>query len=172
MNHYITKPFSISELSGVLKSFIGHSATKPVTTGVEKGDKPKSASPSARTIRVEDKATILNLSAIENILEVERQTQKPILATVFDGFNSQMDEKLDELQASFANSDSDNLYKTAHAIKSMSANIGARRVQKISGDIEAASREGSIENLDSSIGELKLAYAQFVETFEAEYQIS
>ena len=172
MNHYLTKPFSISELSGVLKSFIGHSATKPVTTGVEKGDKPKNASPSARTIRVEDKATILNLSAIENILEVERQTQKPILATVFDGFNSQMDEKLDELQASFANSDSDNLYKTAHAIKSMSANIGARRVQKISGDIEAASREGSIENLDSSIGELKLAYAQFVETFEAEYQIS
>ena len=168
MNHYLTKPFSMAELSNVLQSYIGHSEVLPPSS------RPKAAVP--EDIKAEDGKTgdsskdeVINFSAVENILEVERQTGKSILNTVFLGFTDQMNEKLRELQEDLSESDSERVYKTAHAIKSMSANIGAKRVQQLSADIEAASRLGSLNGLEAKVDEINLAYTQFAKFFRLEY---
>jgi signal transduction histidine kinase/ligand-binding sensor domain-containing protein/CheY-like chemotaxis protein len=168
MDHYITKPFSISELKMVLQSFIGF-----------KGDVPLKKAPGVKANSVlpdyvpdssekDIKEDILNLPAIENIREVERQTKKPLLNTVFNGFTSQMESKLAEIQGLFDISDTEELYKTAHAIKSMSANIGAKKVQKISAEIESVARSGSMQDLETKITALQAAYEQFLEIFQPE----
>jgi len=168
MDHYITKPFSISELKMVLQSFIGY--TGIVSSKKTPKDTPNitlsasSLSPT-ETEKIED---ILNLSALENIREVERQTNNPLLATVFSGFIDQMNEKLEKLQDSLSAENSDSLYKTAHAIKSMSANIGAKKVQDISAEIESIARSGSVLDIETRISELHAAYDQFINVFQSE----
>ena len=57
-----------------------------------------------------------------------------------------MHTKTEELRKHIKDSDHGNTYKTAHAIKSMSANVGALKVQSISSKIEyEGKQEGNFE---------------------------
>ena len=169
MDHYLTKPFSISEITRVLQSFIGHSGRMSPVNGKEENRKPNATPPHFESKMVVDRENVLNFSAIGNILEVERQTQKPILASIFDGFTLQMDEKLEELQSNVVESGPECLYQTAHAIKSMSANIGAKKVQQISAEIEVIARSGSHTQLKGRVDELNGAYKEFLVVFKLEH---
>ena len=80
-----------------------------------------------------------------------------------------MHEKLAEITINFRDRDSEKIYRTAHAIKSMSANIGAEKVREISADIEAKGRSGNIANVDTSFEMLNSAYSEFVEEFETRF---
>jgi HPt (histidine-containing phosphotransfer) domain-containing protein len=109
------------------------------------------------------------MRAINNIREVEEQTGKPLLPSILSGFTKQMDEKIHDISKSLESGDVDELYRTAHAIKSMSANIGAENVRSISASIEAKGRSGDISDGSNSISLLKIAYKEFVERFEEEF---
>jgi signal transduction histidine kinase/ligand-binding sensor domain-containing protein/CheY-like chemotaxis protein/HPt (histidine-containing phosphotransfer) domain-containing protein len=172
MDHYLTKPFSISELTKVLQSFLSHpglTGRKQSPTNINAGESPEKKN---RSHNSQSKAEILNFSALENILEVERQTNKPLLKTVFEGFASQMEEKLQEIEIDFEEKNIEQLSKTAHAIKSMSANIGAKKVRALSAEIELLSKAGSHENVAEIIDELHSAYEEFAIVFNQEYAAS
>ncbi|MEH6593447.1 MAG: Hpt domain-containing protein, partial [Halioglobus sp.] len=168
MDHYLTKPFSISEITDVLESYIGRSKSS-IRGEILKGEVSIDTKSTGTSNKIEKMEDILNISAIQNILEVERQTQKPILSSVFDGFTSQMTDKLAELNSHLDLSDTEDLYKTAHAIKSMSANMGAKEVQGIAGDIERTARSGVLEGIDIRAAELGEAYIRFLAVFKQEY---
>lgn len=172
MDHYITKPFSIPDLDKVLSSFIG--LNKDVLAKTEPNQQQVNDLATIKT-KTEDRQIsnfdeIIDVAALNNILEVERLTEKPILKTIFNGFTEQMQEKLNDLEQRIANTDSEGLYKTAHAIKSMSANIGAKEVRRISSEMETIARSGSIEGISSCLIELKNAYAVFLKTFTAKFR--
>lgn len=174
MDHYITKPFSIPDLETVLSSFLGldrkgFSENRLVlpSTGKTEIVETNLGRDGAKNLD-----EIFEASALENILEIERQTNKPILKTVFEGFIAQMQEKMADLESHIENSNSGELYKTAHAIKSMSANIGAKEVRRISAEIESTARNGSIDGISESSIELSKAYEVFLETFESEFSDS
>lgn len=175
MNHYITKPFSLAELREVLHSYDGHrETTSPETANIlrrqDRPQNPPSQAQKKKTETIDATDNILNLVAIDNIREVERQTQKPILRTVFDGFREQMEAKLEEIREDLHTEDSEVLYKTAHAIKSMSANIGAKKVQKVSAEIEAIARSGSTSQVEPILDDLDLAYSEFLIAFTLELE--
>lgn len=170
MDHYITKPFSIPDLEVVLSSFIGLQNDM-----ISRNDLDESYEDAAELIQIETTKSpigmeeILDIGALDNILEVEKQTGKPILKSIFDGFKSQMDEKLPELQSNIDAADTENLYKNAHAVKSMSANIGATEVRRISSEVELTAREGSLEGAVKNLADLTSAYNVFVDQFEIEF---
>jgi CheY-like chemotaxis protein len=170
MNHYITKPFSISELKEVLYSYVGHKGTvAPDTSNSLTGENSKQYQKRPVEQKTADRTdNVLDFIAINNIREVERQTQKPILKTIFEGFIAQMDEKLEEIRENFKTADSETLYQTAHAIKSMSANVGAKKVKQLSGEIESIARSGSITQVDAILDDLDSAYAEFLTAFTLE----
>jgi signal transduction histidine kinase/DNA-binding response OmpR family regulator len=159
MNRYLTKPFSIPELTEVLRDFLG----ADIGTAAPPGRPPAVAEQSHQL-------EIINRQAVENILEVERQTGRSILPTIFEGFTSQMEEKLEELDGDLISADPQALYKTAHAIKSMSANMGAEQVKIHSSNIETLGKSGTIDGVDSMIPQLKSSYLEFVKLFEIELQ--
>lgn len=74
-----------------------------------------------------------------------------------------------EISENFCEGDSEQLYRTAHAIKSMSANIGAERVRAISAKIEEAGKLGEILDDKSSVASLDKAFHEFVQEFESKY---
>ena len=164
MNRYLTKPFSISELTEVLKAYLGDKVES-----VARGVSDPNITPEPRT-KTPAHLEIINRTAVENIREVEKQTGRSILPTIFDGFNSQMSEKLEEIESDLKSGDPQALYRTAHAIKSMSANIGAEQVRQLSSSIEITGRAGSTEGISNEILLLGQAYEEFVKSFEAELQ--
>ena len=162
MNRYLTKPFSIPELTEVLRAFLG----------AEIGRSAPLNSPPVSTEEEEEphQLEIINRQAVDNILEVERQTGRSILPTIFEGFTSQMDEKLEELDGDLVSADPQALYKTAHAIKSMSANMGAEQVRIHSSNIEVLGKSGSVDGAEDMTTQLKSSYLEFVKLFIIELQ--
>ena len=164
MNDYLSKPFSLSELGVCL----GQLSKEPQIQGDQWHQGSLAIITSdAGTMHAENVGTeIFNMRAIDNIREVEKQTGKPLLPTILTGFKDQMENKLREISCNLSEGDTENLFRTAHAIKSMSANIGAEKVRSISALIESKGREGDTSNSSEAIQMLKFAYAEFVEEFD------
>ena len=137
---------------------------------VEKGtDGNRAIYPKSDTQASEASDNVFNIPAIENIREVEKQTGKPLLPSIFEGFVNQMTDKLEDIQSQIEAADAENLYRTAHAIKSMSANIGAKKVCSISAIMESAGRDRDLKNMAQLYSELDDSYKEFVGVFTVKF---
>lgn len=168
MDGYLTKPFSMSELSESIKTFDNrindrkHHLIQPKT-----GNLPSKSNQLG--VEQEINSDIFNIRAINNIREIEEQTGRALLPSILEGFTVQMNQKLREISDNLKEGNSEKLYKTAHAIKSMSANIGAEKVRSISAEVEICGRAGKIVNVPESILELSAAYEEFVQEFRTSF---
>ncbi|MEP4149492.1 MAG: two-component regulator propeller domain-containing protein [Halioglobus sp.] len=137
MNRYVTKPFGLADLETAISEY------RPHIENPELGQKESKAFETTETSdsQIYGKK-IIDDSAIRNIREVENQTGNSLLPRIFDGYIQQIEPKLAQLASEVADTESSTAYKTAHAIKSMSANIGAERVKSIAAEIEKADRGG------------------------------
>ena len=159
MDKYLTKPFKIEDIRAVLETYwtVEFSAGNPkVRPDLSAPDMP------IATEALAPDSEIVNIKSIENIIAVERQTGNPILPRLLIGFEKQMAEKIIELIESQSSGNSKSASTAAHAIKSMSANLGAEKVRLISVDIETCSKLGDLENLDSKIAKIEAAYREFL----------
>jgi CheY-like chemotaxis protein len=164
MNGYLTKPFSISDLQESIERQLQPNFSRKRVPGMI--DKERS-----NKTTLEDSTAplrVLNLSAIESIRDVERQTGKLLLPSIFEGYVNQMENKLTEIEQNASHQDSISIFRAAHAIKSMSANIGAEKVRNISSQIEKKAREEDLSGLTEALKKLTQAYHEFVERFDAE----
>jgi CheY-like chemotaxis protein len=168
MNGYMTKPFSITDIQ---KNIEIHLRPENYRTLIESGTLDSGHAKTVKTKDITRESEIFNHSAIDSIRDLERLTGKKILPSIFEGYISQMDEKLEEIKRCALSKDTASTYRTAHAIKSMSANIGAEKVRKISAAIEKKSRENDLTQANESIELLAKAYHEFVDEFETEISI-
>ena len=166
MDAYLTKPFSISDIESTLSK---HASS--TNNSAQKFD--SSQSEESETINAHTETAALNdifsLKAINNIREVELQTGKPLLPEILEGYIDQMHKKLSELDRGFEDGNSVEFYRTAHAIKSMSANLGANRVKSLSAELEKIGRGGHISDCSDRLVELKSHYSEFVSSFKKEF---
>jgi signal transduction histidine kinase/ligand-binding sensor domain-containing protein/CheY-like chemotaxis protein/HPt (histidine-containing phosphotransfer) domain-containing protein len=170
MDAYLTKPFSISELSDSIQQFnelIENRNSKTTDENLERSYDYTETSKSSPQSDINQE--IFNIRAINNIREVEQQTGRILLPSILDGFTNQMQEKLAEISNDLHSGDSDRLYRTAHAIKSMSANIGAEKVRLISAEVEGLGRSGNIASVENSLIEISEAYEEFVREFRVRF---
>jgi signal transduction histidine kinase/ligand-binding sensor domain-containing protein/CheY-like chemotaxis protein/HPt (histidine-containing phosphotransfer) domain-containing protein len=166
MDYYLTKPFSLADI----KSAIEKTTILGGRTALER-EEPETLEVDRATLRTQDSdsAEVINLKAISNIREVEKQTGNSILPKIFEGFVTQMNEKLLEIGVNAKELDSGSIYRTAHAIKSMSANIGADRIKNVSEKIEKDGRNDEVYGLEDNLVELHKAYDEFVREFKHQF---
>lgn len=166
MTGFVNKPFALQDIednigrlkvSNEAKALNQRSSDKPTPHGTTK--KPSAI----------ENSEVLNFSAIENILDVERQTGKPLLPSIYEGYSQQIEEKFGELETSLSKKEYVEVYRTAHAIKSMSANIGAKKVSSISAHIESQGRNNMLPETAQDFSALKKAYEEFVSVFEEQF---
>lgn len=172
MNDYIKKPFSISDIkmhiASILPSIDLAAEDNRFTCDTDGSSRQKN-DPIITAQDSKDTSEIFNFSAINSIREVEKQTGRPLLPALFDGYKNQMTEKLKELEHNLGRQDCEALYRTAHAIKSMSANIGAEQLRIISAELEQRGRHANLDGMDTNLKELHLAYNQFLKEFNLTY---
>jgi HPt (histidine-containing phosphotransfer) domain-containing protein len=102
------------------------------------------------------------MEAIGNIFSVEKQTGGGLLDKLVDGYREQMKEKLEMLESAAKREDVKMIYSSAHAIKSMSSNIGAEKVRLISAGIEKNAKAGIAINLARDVADLEIANYDFL----------
>lgn len=163
MDGYLSKPFSISDIENLILQHLAAGASDSDKLVEVTGMQYRNSQDSTQS---ETESQVLNLAAIESIREIERKTGKQLLPSIFEGYVHQMDEKLRDIKREILAEDCTSVYRTAHAIKSMSANIGANRVRNISSHIEKKGREKELAGLADSVIVLTEAYHQFVDEFD------
>ncbi|NQX87768.1 MAG: response regulator [Halioglobus sp.] len=161
MNGYIAKPFSISDIRESIEKYV--KTADHVNTNLT-GERPGLTELTSSEYSIA--SSVLDLSAIESIRDVERQTGRKLLPSILEGYTHQMDEKIQEIQQYAVASDFDALYRTAHAIKSMSASIGAEKVKTLGAFIEKQAKENNLRDLKDSIPALVNAYIESVDELD------
>ena len=167
MDGYLTKPFSISDIQKNIERHL-HTELSKIDAAYSIDAEVDGNEPIPKNKESSSESKVLDLVAIENIREIERQTGRQLLPSIFEGYIKQMEEKLKEIELNIHAADGVSLYRTAHAMKSMSANIGAYKVKSISAFIEEKGRENEILGLSESVAALTEAYHEFLVEFEAD----
>jgi len=166
MDGYLTKPFSIPDIQKCIEVHLHQEFSDcEMLVGIN-GNCVQQVECSNAS---ETEFKIVNLAAIESIKDIERKTGKQLLPFIFAGYVDQMGEKLRDIEREILAQDATSIYRTAHAIKSMSANIGANRVIQISSQIEKKGRENKLVGLAEAMIVLTDAYNEFVEEFDTGY---
>ena len=165
MDYYLSKPFSIAEIKEAIEEFVPFNNMESLDAG-----KTVTSINGSNSDQDEEPNKILDSAAINNIKQVEVQTGNPILPSIFQGYKIQMEEKLDELERQIKEEDCKSIYRTAHAIKSMSANIGAAKVRAVSAKIESNSGSGRAGDLYKELECLTTSYMEFIDYFTHEFQ--
>lgn len=166
MDLYVGKPFTVSDIRNAISSFHRRFISRTGNAPSIHADRQESESHHPQFSK---KDQIIDRQAVEAIIEIEDQTGNQILPEIFDGYKTQMAQKLLEIRQNTDDFDSEKLAKSAHAIKSMSANIGAQKVRSISSKIESSSKQGNLNGIEAEIGSLKDAYEEYLVEFHSNY---
>lgn len=167
MDGHLSKPFTISDISQCLESTLSYDRN------IEQSDITSSTRENKSLLQTNQQSEhidTINMRAITNIADVEKQTGKPLLQEIFSGFRSQMIEKFGELEIQLSRGEMENISRTAHAIKSMSANVGAEQLKSIGSKIERKAKDNDATDMESLTKELNGAYSVFVEEFSERFK--
>jgi CheY-like chemotaxis protein len=145
MNGFLTKPFESRDLFGAVE------ADSP-------GPRRRASSVPERTRNPVDLAAFTATMREAGVGEIVGDTLRAYLAEGPD--------RIRALQDGMASGDSEAVRKAAHALKSSSSAIGARRLADVLEETERESRLGSADRLRGLIGEVLGEYRAVVEQLE------
>ncbi len=171
MDSHTFKPFSIEQLLLLLKQYLSHlkvqieSVDGDTDAEIVANARPNTSatasyqSDAASTIPTENN-DLIDFQAINAIKEVESMTGKSIYDKVYTTFKREFSEKLPELEMAIANQNAEQTRTTAHAMKSLSANLGGKRLAKLCSQIERNASENNMSLCQDDFELLDDAYKQ------------
>jgi CheY-like chemotaxis protein/HPt (histidine-containing phosphotransfer) domain-containing protein len=161
MDSYIPKPFSAKDLQVALETFLENDSRTDTFPSSENSEREDSES--ATDFYSDSGIDVLNEAAISSILEVEEKTGGTLFDELLDGYRSQVLEKIRELADCADRSDAEEARTISHAIKSMSANLGAEAVRSVAAEIEEEARLGSLSAIRERLDELPRLVEEYLE---------
>ena len=135
MDAYLTKPFTVAAIIACLD---GQFSNRPL------------ASPVVVTVAAADAPPVLDFSVIDELRAIGGNDA--LFRRVLDLFASRVPQAVDKVESMRDSSDLAGMADAAHALKSMCANIGARRATAACHDLEHAARTGETFDAGSKIG--------------------
>ena len=145
MDDYITKPVRVAELQQALERWGPARAGKVDTSFLRR---PPPAAPEQ----------LLDQNILAELREMPPADGVSIVRELVDLFLESAPQTISHLKE--AAKDPSKLAFHAHALKSMSLNLGARRVVEISQRLEERARFGEVEEAENLLAELDAAFAQ------------
>lgn len=137
MNEVIIKPIQLSTLEKVLYRWLGQAKDKQAD----------STQPDTSTLK--NKLSIINYDTLKNLQWEMEEAFEEVYQTIFTSFNSTL-EKLQQ-----KHNDNETVIRLYHSLKSQSATLGAEQLADIAEMYEAKSRKGEVDNLETSVEEIK-----------------
>jgi CheY-like chemotaxis protein len=146
MDGVLHKPFTLAQMASVIATHTGVVATST-----------EASAPVEATI------TTLDTGVLDDLLAMAGGATA-VVDRITGLYRTQSQERIAELRAALESGDLDRLGKAAHALKSMSYNVGAREVAQDAADIEHAAR---LEERMLDAGEIDRLAGHHAQTLEA-----
>jgi len=149
MDFYITKPFTLDDMRNVLGKVLNNldfTTTQNLSAAAQGTLEERSEET--------DLDPVLNESLLDGILEIQTKSGKPLLEPLINGFKDQAIQKYREMQKAIIDNDRESIRKCAHAIKSMSANIGADKIKDAFDYVERNSQTLSEKEIQDELMDL------------------
>ena len=150
MNDYLAKPVSLEQLGAVIRLW---------------ASKPSAPSETAPDLMEDDERYVLDRERVSSFLAISR-TQPGFLEGLVKTFRQDVPSRLDALRAAASNGDAQELSLAAHALKSSSGSVGAKRMQTIAATLEEHARAGRIEGAEASIDQLAAEFTRVMAAYD------
>lgn len=161
MDDYLSKPFSRQQLGAMLTKWSSHDATMADTT-------PTSAKELSHATLKAPAESPLDRAALNNIRALQRPGAPNLLGKLINVYFSSSQELMASLRDGLAQADSEAVRKAAHALKSSSANLGAKQLAGLCKDLEALGRAKQLEGAQALYQKVENEYAQVTQALNAE----
>jgi CheY-like chemotaxis protein/HPt (histidine-containing phosphotransfer) domain-containing protein len=150
MNDYLAKPVSQEQLTAMLRKWLDGEASHDVVAA------PKESA-------ADD---VLDRERVESFLEISRQ-HAGFLGGLVRTFQLDFPTRLDALRAAAASRDASELAIAAHALKSSTGSVGAKRMHDMAASLERAARDGHLDGADDAIARLVTEFDRVNAAFAA-----
>ena len=138
IDNYISKPFEVEHLRHILRYGLENRKTRNVSSENPSSDEAASVS-----------------EGLDHQIGIQRvggdgETYRELLSD----FIQELPEKLEIMKSCFRTKDSDGLYRAAHNLKGVSANLGALQLSEYAHRLEKLISESYTETLESALEEI------------------
>jgi two-component system, sensor histidine kinase and response regulator len=153
MNDYLAKPVSLEQLGAVLRLWASKSSPLPI--------------PAAADTRVMegDDLHVLDRERVSSFLAISR-TQEGFLDGLVRTFRQDVPSRLDALRSAASAGDANDLALAAHALKSSSGSVGAKRMYAVAASLEIEARNGHIEGAAAAIEQLAAEFTHVMVAYD------
>ena len=155
MDDYVSKPCTQDDLRAVVARWT-RSARKPAF-----GERGRAPAPGSGTPR-------LDAAVLGQLRVIEQAGESGLVRRAVDLYLESSDELSRALRGAVADGDAAATARTAHALKSGSAQLGARRIESLCKEIEARGRAGALEGIEGLMSELSTELEAVREALAAE----
>lgn len=158
MDECMLKPFNTKQLLAVLTKYLRHSLVKkePGTAAIPEIP----LTPEVSGESSEGSQEWLDMESINAIRQIEQQSGSKLFKRVLGLFEQEMQVKLLELSSAYAEHDAQSVAQIAHAMKSLTANVGAKKLKHHCQAIEQAAIADKLSACEENHKALKSCYIE------------
>ncbi|HEX6096832.1 MAG TPA: response regulator [Thermoanaerobaculia bacterium] len=150
MNDYLAKPVSLEQVGAVIRLWASRDSRE--TAG-------------APDLMEQDDSYVLDRERVSSFLAIGR-TQEGFLEGLVKTFREDVPSRIDTLRSAAANGDANDLALAAHAMKSSSGSVGAKRMFTMAAALEQNARAGKLDGADAAIEQLAAEFRRVVVAFD------
>jgi PAS domain S-box-containing protein len=176
MDDYISKPVKPEDFAAALKRWMPRreqgqeSETPPPAARHEKvvaesipAHSPPAVSSSLSVslpLSMSSASSALNAEVVARLRSLAEATDPSLITQIFTSFLRDGAERVDALKEALAGRDMEFLYKTAHAIKGASANIGAHSMADMAQKLELAGKAGDMSGAVTLTEQIEMEFGR------------
>jgi CheY-like chemotaxis protein/HPt (histidine-containing phosphotransfer) domain-containing protein len=176
MDDYISKPVKLEDFAAALKRWMPgreqrqESETPPPAATDEKavaggiaGHSPPAVSsflPVSSPLSISSASSALDAEVVARLRSLAEATDPSLITQIFTSFLNDGAERVDALREALEGRDAELLYKTAHAIKGASANIGARSLADVAQKLELAGKAGDLNGAITLTEQIEMEFGR------------
>jgi HPt (histidine-containing phosphotransfer) domain-containing protein len=137
MNDFLPKPFKLAQLQALLARWLPHA-------GEPDSGKSALASSGARDAALTPRSDAIDLRALQTIRELDPAGGMDLVKTLLRIFIESAGESVSRVENAILARDGEQLAAAAHALKSSTANVGAKALSEFYRQLEQLGREGRL----------------------------
>jgi len=150
MNDYLAKPVSLEQVGAVIRLWASRDSQE-TTAGPD--------------VMEQDDQYVLDRERVSSFLAIGR-TQDGFLEGLVRTFREDVPSRIDALRSAAANGDSHDLSLAAHAMKSSSGSVGAKRMFAMASSLEHNARAGRLDGADAAIEQLAAEFRRVIVAYD------
>ena len=150
MNDYLAKPVSLEQLGAVIRLW----ASKASEAQAKTPDLPMEG----------DEGHVLDRERVSSFLAIGR-SQHGFLEGLVKTFRQDVPSRLDALRAAASSGDAQDLALAAHALKSSSGSVGAKRMYSVAAALERDAMSGRLDGASASIEQLAAEFPRVIAAY-------